>query len=41
MIMISVGNGPKQCVTLNQGVITVDGTLESGKVHKGLLQHGR
>lgn len=29
MIIISVGNdGPKQCVTLNQGVITVEGVLE-------------
>ncbi len=32
MIMISVGhNGPKQCVTLNQGVITIDGILEIEK----------
>jgi hypothetical protein len=29
MIMISIGNdGPKQCVTLNQGVIAVDGNFE-------------
>ena len=32
MIMISVGtDGPKQCVTLNQGVITIDGVLEIDK----------
>jgi hypothetical protein len=32
MIMISVGNdNPKQCVTLNQGVITIDGILEIEK----------
>jgi len=32
MIMIFVGNdGPKQCVTINQGVITVEGILEIEK----------
>ena len=32
MITISVGNdGPKQRVTLNQGVITIDGILEIDK----------
>jgi len=32
MIMIYVGNdGPKQCVTLNQGVITINSVLEIDK----------